>query len=356
MKLLYDTNILSDHFNRLNIAEKLSDSMGERIEIDPAQMECLKATKRMSVYKLFLQTKTNQYPIILKTYNPENPKNKIEIHMYERTYHILKEFLPRIYHIEKSNGETWIFMEFVHQLRGQILFTPKHFDYVIPTVAKLHAHTFEENFHKHQDIWKSWLPIYESSYMRKNRAKYIEKTIDFLDAGAKDELLMRIIKPYHKSLITLLHKGPDFFPELFENGSSITHGDLHMQNICSNNVRLDAPWYIQFIDWESAKYAPVWFDMVVLVEILLGFRTDWQSNAEEIRTHCVNMYTKEMEKYGIQFKMPPMHLYKMAYLQRTLEKGLHMQLRRAFDNRGGELLPYHLGKIASWGSEFGLLE
>jgi hypothetical protein len=44
----------------------------------------------------------------------------------------------------------------------------------------------------------------------------------------------------------------------------------------------------------------------------------------------------------------------MAYLQRTLEKGLHTQLRRIFDNRGGELLGYHLEKVAIWGRELGI--
>ena len=354
MKTLYEAKVLFHHFEKLKISEKLSYSMAERVVIDPAKIECLKSTTRMSIYKLSLRKKTNHYPIILKIYHSTNYKNEVEINVYQRAYPILKEFLPQIYHVEKNGNDTWIFMEFVQQVRGQITFSPKHFDYIIPTVAKLHAHTFENNFKKHKDVWKSWLPIYESSHMRSNRAKYIGKTIAFLDDAAKDDRLREIIKPYHKPLIKLCHKGPDFFPELFENGSSITHGDLHMQNICSNNVTPGAPWNIQFIDWESIKYAPVWFDMVVLVEILLGFRKDWQIHAEEIRTHCVKSYTKQMQKNGIQFKTAPIDLYKMAYLQRTLEKGLHTQLRRIFDNRGGELLTYHLEKVSTWGRELGL--
>ncbi|MGG2091651.1 phosphotransferase [Bacillus sp. S13(2024)] len=338
----------------MKVAEKLSYSMDKRVVIDPDKMECLKSTRRSSIYKLSLQTKVGYYPIILKIYNSADYKNEVEINIYDRAYPILKEFLPEIYLIEQNGNETWIFMEFVRQVRGQITFSPKHFDYIIPTVAKLHAHTFEDKVKKHKDVWESWLPIYESSRMRSDRAKYIRKTIDFLDDAMKDDRLREVIKPHYKSLIKLCNKGPDFFPELFENGSSITHGDLHMQNICSNNMTLNAPWNIQFIDWESTKYAPVWFDMVVLVEILLGFRKDWQSNAEEIRTHCVEFYAKEMKKYGITFKNAPIDLYKMAYLQRTLEKGLHTQLRRIFDNRGGELLPYHLEKISTWGKELGL--
>ncbi|MGG2065159.1 phosphotransferase [Bacillus sp. S14(2024)] len=338
----------------MKVAEKLSYSMDKRVVIDLEKMECLKSTRRSSIYKLSLQTKVGYYPIILKVYNSSDYKNEVEINIYDRAYPILKEFLPEIYLIEQNGNETWIFMEFIRQVRGQITFSPKHFDYIIPTVAKLHAHTFEDKVKKHKDVWESWLPIYESSRMRSDRAKYIRKTIDFLDDAMKDDRLREVIKPHYKSLIKLCNKGPDFFPELFENGSSITHGDLHMQNICSNNMTLNTHWNIQFIDWESTKYAPVWFDMVVLVEILLGFRKDWQGRAEEIRTHCVEFYAKEMKKNGITFKNAPINLYKMAYLQRTLEKGLHTQLRRIFDNRGGELLTYHLEKISTWGKELGL--
>lgn len=355
MKSLYEANELSYYLKKFRISDKISYSMGQRVSIDSANIECLKSTTRTSIYKLFLRKKMKNYPIILKVYNSTSYRNEVEIQVYQRAYPILKEFLPQIYYIEKKGTETWIFMEFVQQVRGQITFSPKHLEHIIPTVAKLHAYTFEDNLKKYKNIWNEWLPIYESSKMRSGRSKYIGRTITFLDDAVKDDRLRETIKPYHKSLIKLLEKGPDFFPELFENGSSITHGDLHMQNICSNNVTLDAPWNIQFIDWESIKYGPVWFDMVVLVEILLGFRKDWQSNAEEIRTHCVNLYTKQMQKYGIEFKTAPIELYKMAYLQRTLEKGLHTQFRRIFNNRSGcELLTYHLEKVSIWGEELGL--
>ncbi|KZD29446.1 phosphotransferase [Bacillus cereus] len=355
MKSLYEVTELAYYLKKFRISDKISYSMGQRVSIDSTNIECLKSTARTSIYKLFLRKKMKNYPIILKVYNSTSYRNEVEIQVYKRAYPILKEFLPQIYYIEKKGTETWVFMEFVQQVRGQITFSPKHLEHIIPTVAKLHAYTFEDNLKKYKNTWNEWLPIYESSKMRSGRSKYIGRTITFLDDAVKDDRLRETIKPYHQSLIKLLQKGPDFFSELFENGSSITHGDLHMQNICSNNVALDAPWNIQFIDWESIKYGPVWFDMVVLVEILLGFRKDWQSNAEEIRTHCVNLYTKQMQKYGIEFKTAPIDLYKMAYLQRTLEKGLHTQLRRIFNNRSDcELLTYHLEKVSIWGEEFGL--
>jgi thiamine kinase-like enzyme len=353
---LYEAKELNQFFQKLKIDEKLSQSIGESVVIDASSIECLKSTKRSSIYKIFLKTKTDNYPIIFKIFKSTTHKNEIEIGIYSKAYSFLQEFLPKIYLIENNinSDETWVFMEFVQQIRGQLTFTPKHFDYIIPTLAKLHAHTFEDKFHQQNSIFKSWFPLYQSNIMREDRSKHIAKTMDFLNDATKDKRLKDIVKPHYKSLKKIYSKGPDFFPELIENGSSITHGDLHMQNICSKDVTKNAPWNIQFIDWESAKYSPTWLDMAVLVEILLGFRKDWQSNAEEIRTHTVAVYTNEMKKHGIEFKTNPMHLYKMAYLQRTLEKGLHTQLRRIFDNRGGELLPYHLQQVSTWGKELGL--
>ncbi|WP_041088719.1 oxidoreductase family protein [Jeotgalibacillus soli] len=351
---MYEPKVLYDKFQKHKIDEKLSISIGSSVVIDPSKIECLKSTKRSSIYKLFLRTKHDQYPIIFKIYNSSSYKNNVEINVYKKASSILREFLPQIYLIEENTIETWVFMEFVHQIRGQLTFTPKHFDYIIPTLAKLHAETFEDNFTKNKEIWKDWLPQYNSKGMSAERSKYIEKTLIFLDDAVTDKRVRDIVKPHYRPLVKAYQNGPDFFPELVVNGSSITHGDLHMQNICCRDVTSNAPWNIQFIDWESAKLAPVWIDMIVLVEILIAFRKDWQSQGDEIRSHTTELYAKEMNKYGIMFKTPPLDLYKMAYLQRTLEKGLHTQLRRLFDNRGGELLPYHLEKISTWGKELGI--
>lgn len=351
---MYTPQELISMFHKHGIEEKLSTSLGSKVTIQASSIQNLKSTKRSSIYQLQLQKHTDTFPIIFKIYHSTKYKNEVEINVYSQAYPFLKEFLPEIYLMEKQGSDTWVFMEFVRQIRGQLTFTPKHFDYIIPTLAKLHAHTHEENFKKEKKTFQHWFPIYNSVKMKNDREKFISNTMTFLDDAKKDKQLKDIIKPHYKPLKNLYSNGPDFFPELLTSGYSITHGDLHMQNICSKDVSKNEPWAIQFIDWESAKFAPTWFDMIVLVEILLGFRKDWQSNAEEIRSHAVDVYTNEMKKYGIEFKTKPIHLYKMAYLQRTLEKGLHTQLRRIFDNRGGELLPYHLEKISTWGSELGI--
>ncbi|OZM58750.1 hypothetical protein CIB95_01865 [Lottiidibacillus patelloidae] len=352
---MYDAKELYYLFKKYQITDKLSSGLKKKINILPGSIQCLKSTKRSSIYKLNVQSSSGIFPIIFKIYNANSYKNDIEVNMYNKAYRALYDFLPEIYLIEEyiQKDETWAFMEFVQQIRGQLTFTPKHFDYIIPTVANLHAQTFEDKF-KREKRFQPWVPNYSSSKMEKERKKYIAKTVKFLDEGMNDKGLTDIIKPHYKQLKRIYEADPIFFPELLSNGSAITHGDLHMQNICSEDVSENKPWKIKFIDWESVKFAPTWFDMIVLVEILLGFRNDWQSRGEEIRTHCVNVYTNEMKKHGITFKTNPHTLYKMAYLQRTLEKGLHTQLRRIFDSREGVLLPYHLEKIQTWGKELGI--
>ena len=117
----------------------------------------------------------------------------------------------------------------------------------------------------------------------------------------------------------------------------------------------DTDWDIRLIDLESVKYAPCWYDLVILVEILIDFRSDWQKNEEEIRTRCVHLYTEEMKKYGIYFKENPLNLFKMAYLQRTLEKKLAKHLERALRGQKSALLKRYLEKVVIWGEELGLI-
>ncbi|HZG74066.1 MAG TPA: oxidoreductase family protein [Chondromyces sp.] len=355
---MYESNVLHQYIHDQKIEEQLSKKIGENVTLKPSGIECLKSTKRSTIYKLLFQRDTATYPIILKIYGIGKYKNQVEINVYSDPPPLLNMFLPQIYHIENrtSHSEIWIFMEFIQHIRGRVIFTPQHFDYIIPGIAKLHAHTFEDQFMNRYKDLPSWFPVYNSKTMRKERSRTIKDTIQLLNKAAKDKDIKSLIQPHYAPLMKIYENQPDFFPELLGSGSAVTHSDLHMQNVCCKNLTEAKPWDIQLIDWESTKFGPVWFDMVVLVEILLAFRKDWQNEAEDIRTHCVNLYTTEMKKHGIEFQHPPLDLYKMAYLQRTLEKGLYMQLRRIFSGRGGELLPYHLEKVATWGKELGIYQ
>ena len=140
-----------------------------------------------------------------------------------------------------------------------------------------------------------------------------------------------------------------------KSGQCLIHGDLHVHNICCKNASEDADWDIRLIDLESIKYAPCWYDLVVLIEILIDFRSDWQKSEEEIRTRCVHLYTEEMNKYGIHSKENPLNLLKMAYLQRTLEKKLAKHLERALKGQKSALLKRYLEKVVVWGEELELI-
>ena len=87
---------------------------------------------------------------------------------------------------------------------------------------------------------------------------------------------------------------------------------------------------IRLIDWESAKICACWYDLVVLVEILIDFRSDWQKMKRRFELN-VCIYMRGNEKYGITFNENPLRLLKMAYLQRTLEKKLANHLQRVLD-------------------------
>lgn len=113
--------------------------------------------------------------------------------------------------MEEYKEETWIFMEFVQQVRGQLVFTPKHFQSIIPSVAKLHANTFDSHFNEQAMEWSSWLPIYDSFTMRKERSKAIANTMNFLQESSKNRELKSILSPHKSSLYKIYEKGPDFF-------------------------------------------------------------------------------------------------------------------------------------------------
>jgi aminoglycoside phosphotransferase (APT) family kinase protein len=141
---------------------------------------------------------------------------------------------------------------------------------------------------------------------------------------------------------------------MMESGQSLIHGDLHFHNISCQNASENQDWKIRLVDWESAKYAPGWFDLVVLVEILIDFRKDWQNDADDIRKHCTHLYTEEMKKHGITFQTDALQLLKMTYLQRTLEKRLLNHLRRVLRGEKSILLERYLEKTTAWGKELGL--
>lgn len=338
--------------------DRFEDVLGKNVELVDTQIKCLKNSReKTSIWKLMITDKVESIPIVLKIYKPPlNENHIVEINMYLKANKILYEFMPKVYWVESNvnKDETWMFIEYVEPLRGQIPLAPKHYDQIIPIVARFHAQTFENRILQHGDAFDSWLPNYHSKSMASERKNHIKNTRKYLDLAMKDPSLREIVAPSYDIIQKILKKGPIYFPEIMQNGLCLIHGDLHVHNISCHNAIKDQDWQVRLVDWESAKYAPVWFDLVVLVEILIDFRTDWHKDADEIRKHCVHLYSEEMKKHGIIFQMDPLLLLKMTYLQRTLEKRLLNHLRRVLRGEKSVLLKRYLEKITIWGQELGL--
>lgn len=338
--------------------DKFKKILGKNIRLVEGQVKCLKNSReKTSIWQLMVTDGVESFPVILKIYKlPLKENHTVEINMYQKANKALGEFMPQLYWIDPNVnvGEIWMFIEYVRPLRGQIKLAPRHFDNIIPTVAKFHATTFEKRILQHGDIFDSWLPHYDEKSMALERSKHIEKTKEHLDLAMKDPNLRGLVNPSYKVIQRILQKGPLFFPEILKSGQSLIHGDLHIHNISSHNASENQDWKIRLVDWESGKYASGWFDLVVLVEILIDFRKDWHKDAEDIRKHCAHLYSEEMKKHGITFETDPLQLLKMTYLQRTLEKRLLNHLRRVLRGEKSILLEKYLEKTVLWGKELGL--
>ncbi|MGZ4122940.1 MAG: phosphotransferase [Tumebacillaceae bacterium] len=351
---------LLEAWDALRLDHKFSVHFGSKIKLVEDSVKRIKKQGRSIVWQLEVADHNYIYPMFLKIYADSYPSNQVEINIYTKAYPFLHEFLPMIYHVEpqatKRNGktETWVFMEHLKPLNTQIKMEPVYyFDHVIPALAEMHAHTFEEEFYKHQHLFTPWLPDYLSTELQSLRKLQMDESRKNLDKLMRKSEYKELIRPYYSLMQRILKRGPDFFPELVFNGLSLTHGDLHEKNICSLDATGDE-WSVQYIDWEGAEFAPVWYDVALLVEVLIDYRDDWHSREEELRQRGVQLYVKEMEEWGIQFGTDPMKLYKMGYLQWMLEKGLYNELNDALDGREAPLLKRYFEKTKVWGKELGL--
>src|SRR4051812_8995470 len=107
----------------LRIADKFREYIGENVSLVDKQIECIKKSKRSSIWKLELKGMNQSYPIILKIYtSADKHKNQIELNMYRHAYHILRDFMPQIYFIQPkvNDKEIWVFMQYTKQLPDQI--------------------------------------------------------------------------------------------------------------------------------------------------------------------------------------------------------------------------------------------
>lgn len=350
-------NEIGQKWRELHCADKLVSHYGSSVKLNDQNMECLKETFKSSIWKLEVFVKEQAFPIILKIFkSPIESQALIELNMYRKSSGILPDLMPAILLVEErvNNEDVWVFMEYVPQIKGQLIFTPDHFDKIIPSLAKLHAKTYNDRFHQHSDLFADWLPLYHSNTAAIERQKIRNQTFGYLDKAMSIPELKKRLDSSYNFLQRILQKGPEYFPELIQAGSSIIHNDLQTPNIGCSDVGAES-WNIKFIDWEGARFAPCWFDMFNLLGVFFAYRKDWRNEEEAVIQRCAHLYSAEMLKHGILFNVDPVRLYKMAYLQRVLERSLYLQLQWATEGqKPAYLLEGYLDKINNWGVELGL--
>jgi Phosphotransferase enzyme family. len=350
-------SMISEKWRDYRFSEKLAGHFGSSVALVEENQECLKETDKSSIWKLEIRTVTQTVPLILKIFKApiEGPK-WIELNTYRKASLLLSDLMPAVYWTEDvpDTNEVWAILEYVPQLKGQIIFTPDCFDKIIPSLAKLHARTHNDRLFERWDLFSEWLPLYHSDTAIAERVQTRDRTLEYLDKAMEHPEWRSKLKPQYDRLQRLLSSGPEYFPELAQAGKSVIHNDLQTPNIGCGNVQEES-WNLKFLDWEGARFAPCWFDMFNLIGIFFAYRKDWRSAEEEVVARCAPLYASEMSKHGVRFEGDPVRLYKMAYLQRVLEKSLFLQLQWAVEaQKPAFLLDGYLDKIKGWGKELGL--
>lgn len=353
-----DKRFIRKTWRKMEFSKSLK-SFGTEVRLDHQTMECLKESYKSSIWKLEIKHEQKRIPIILKISKPlekDRPESTVEKNIYRKGKKVLQPFMPLVYKTKRNvNGrDLWVFMEYIEPLKGRVQYNPDHFDKIIPTLAKLHSSTMNERFKQHERLFGDWLPQFSSNVMREERKSINKLTLYYLDEAMKNNHLKEMINPYYSLVKSLLQRGPDYFPEVVREGCSIIHGDLHTANMSAYNIK-EKSWKIKFIDWEGAKYAPCWFDLVNLIGVFLAYRREWEDQEEAITRRCVQLYSNEMRRHGVIFKTDPFKLYQMAFLKRILEKGLYLQLNWAVTGKKeAKLLPVYLEKIKVLGKKLEL--
>lgn len=346
-----DERRLGRKWRKLHLSGAMGRVFKDKVRLNRRNRVCLKDSFKSSIWSLELEGAKKTYPIILKIFKSlKRQESAIELHMYRKAGVVLRGLMPDIYHIERKvdGGNWWVCMERGTPVKGQLTFTPRHFLRIVPALAELHARTYNHRFDRYRQDFADWLPMYMSGQARKERKETNLKTSALIEEAMRIPRLKELIKPVYAKLQRIMNKGPVHFPEVVEAGQSIVHSDLQTANMCCSNIG-DNVWDIRFIDWEGARYAPCWFDMVNMIGIFFAYRADWRPHEESLTAACARLYSREMERRGIVFRHDPVKLYRMAYLQRILEKSLYLQLQWEIHGiKKGVLLPGFLQKINQW--------
>jgi thiamine kinase-like enzyme len=345
-------------WRKLGLSQKVGAVIKDStLERSIHRRRCLKDSFKSSIWSVEIRGAGKPRTVILKIFKDvQRPESVVELNMYRYGQKLMNGLMPDIYFMERNvaGSPWWVGMEHVQPIKGQLEFTPHHFVRMVPALAEMHARTFGKRMDPHKKQFIGWLPFYDSKPLAKERAQMKKDTLEMLEIAMRRPELKALIGTRYPWLVRLLKKGPIYFPEVLEAGQSILHSDLQTSNM-GCHVLGKKVWNIKFTDWEGARYAPVWFDLVNMIGIFFGYRQDWRHKEEAITKKCVYLYAHEMKKHGIAFKHDPYRLYQMAFLQRILEKTLSLQLTWAVKGiKPAKLLPPLLVKLDSWGKEYKL--
>ncbi|WP_020617538.1 phosphotransferase [Paenibacillus daejeonensis] len=339
------------YWRSLGMEDAWKTQHGEAAVLQDKDMTCLKDSYKSSIWKLTLQTGGKKKAVILKVHKPlrkSRPESTVEKNIYRRARKVLQPFMPHIYMSKRNvhdRGDLWTFMEYVEPVKGQIVYTPDHFARIIPSLARMHAATYGKRLVAYKAMFGDWMPRYDSKAMQEQREQTRRDTLHYLGEAMKRPALKIIVSPYERVLRRLLEKGPEYCPEVTKSGLCVVHGDLHTANMASHRVK-EEDWQVRLIDWEGAKIAPCWYDIVNLIGVFLAYRREWKNEEDQITRAAVDLYAREMQKHGVVFEEAPLVLYRKAYLQRVLERGLYLQLNWAVTGKKeAKLLRVYLEKI-----------
>lgn len=216
--------VIYKKWNEFEFDKSLRMFFGGDVKLERDKMRCLKHSLghphfKTSVWRLKVTVNKNTHSVILKIIEKGRLGNEIEINLYRKAAKTLRNVIPEIYSLRVDEDYVWVLMEFCRPIDAQLEFHPKYFAKIIPGLAKMHSRTINK---WNNDLYKDWLPFYQSESMRKEREEMKGRTLRYLDKGMKQSEkkanLKSVLKPYYSLLQKIYKKGPIFFPEVIDAG------------------------------------------------------------------------------------------------------------------------------------------
>lgn len=327
-------------------------SLENKLPIKPVRslqeqdINVIKAGITRSVWRINVPLTNGAFPVILKIYHGNKTFKKFyEWKVYQQLENTaLGDFLPEFYEIKvvRDKSEVWIFTEYLDVFEERQTLTPAHLYKITSRLAELHATTFEHQ--KIADLIRHTIPEYQTAVWDE-RLAYLKR---YLMQAKLDPALSHVIDQYCPEIDQLTQLDLSF-PELMDSGRCLTHGDLHLGNVCFDHEDKK----IKFIDLGVATYSPCWLDLVKLVETAID--SYFEKGQSEIREACIRIYVKEMKKQGITFSEEAGRLYRLAYLKRVFEKELRRNLRATLKGKRPFESDKILGKISMFSKDLYLI-